>query len=217
MQRNLILKLLILLFFTLVASTQTGRNISSYLYSLIVDKNFHSVVDDKFYRSGKLSNEDLAERIQEHGIKSVINLRRGGDRRGSDGRTQAEVVGSLGGSYYEVRLNSKRPPNDGRLEKLVELFDTVEKPIMVYCTSGTHRSGVAAAVWLLLEEGTQTEAALDQLTSRFGFFKFERYMRYYFSSIPTLDMFIWDFAEANKKDGVSFRQWYQQYIISLQG
>ena len=43
------------------------------------------------------------------------------------------------------------------------------KPVLIHCQSGIDRTGIAAALaCLLLDDSSSTEAALDQLTWRFG-------------------------------------------------
>jgi len=61
----------------------------------------------------------------------------------------------------------KRLPPPESLAAFVELVETAERPILVHCQGGTHRTGVASAVFLLLE-GADLKDAREQFGPFFG-------------------------------------------------
>ena len=58
-------------------------------------------------------------------------------------------------------------PEPEALAWLVGLYESGDTPILVHCQGGTHRSGVAAAVYVLLQGGT-VEDAREQFNQFFN-------------------------------------------------
>lgn len=162
--------------------------VTSYLANTIFANNLHEVVPHRFFRSAEMSRAELKDTIKRHGIKTVIDLRLDPDTPDSTGLREADAAATAGAIYVHLPFSSARADQLDQLAKLLELYDSAPLPILVHCSSGTHRTGVAAALWLLEKEHRPYDEAMLQLTPRYGFFRLERDMKSFFQGAPTLDM-----------------------------
>lgn len=162
--------------------------VTSYLANTIFANNLHEVAPQKFYRSAEMSRAELQATIKQRGIKTVIDLRLDEDAPDSTGLSEADAASAVGAGYIHLPFSSSRADQLEQILKLLTAYDTSPLPILVHCSSGTHRSGVAAALWLMEKEARSYDEAMLQLTPRYGFFRFERDMKSFFQGAPTLDM-----------------------------
>jgi protein tyrosine phosphatase (PTP) superfamily phosphohydrolase (DUF442 family) len=180
---------------------------SPYFWSKAFEHNFHAVVPGRFYRSAEMSPDDLGRLIDEHGIKSVLDLRLSGDDPDAEGVREADVAARHGAQYRNVSMTSSRATQRTRILKLLDAFDELPTPILVHCTSGSERSGVASAIWLMEKERRPVDEARGQLALRYGFNEVERDLRCFFQGEPTLDRIVSEYAKVRAGREVSFRQW----------
>lgn len=186
--------------------------VTSYVSNILFRNNLHAVVDNRFYRSARMSNADLKEVIREKGIKTVINLSRGGGSAENGEMGERAVVESQNVKYLEIPLNGKRIPSRDRLLPLLSAYETSPLPILVHCSSGTHRSGLAAAIWLLEQEAASIDLAEKQLSARYGFFRFERILKSYFEGRSTIDEVLWSYKREMAEQGIPFSTWALQHL-----
>jgi protein tyrosine/serine phosphatase len=133
-----------------------------------LSENFHTVIDHKVYRSAQLGSESLESHIAREGVRSIVNLR--GFNPGREWYQQECAVAMRNGvRHFDLPIDSDSPPTGQELADLVQVLKTCPKPVLLHCQSGIDRSGVAAAISVLLldKEGT-LDKALDQLSLRFG-------------------------------------------------
>ncbi len=125
--------------------------------------NFRIGVPGVLYRANTLPPESLAKYIDEYGIKSVVNLR----GKLSDAQwwqDENTVTQEHGAAMYNVELLAHEYPPPKELERLLEIFDTAQQPLMVHCFAGVDRTGTASALWFLEKEGRTLKEALKQLS-----------------------------------------------------
>lgn len=199
------LSLLVILVPQIVGDTTV---VTSYLANLLFRNNLHEVSAGRFYRSGEMSHKDLQQTIKELGIKTVIDLRWASDEPEADGLQEKDVVQGAGADYYHLRFKSSALPKTERVDRLLELYDSASEPILVHCSSGTHRTGMASAIWVNQRLGLGEEAMREQMSIKYGFFRWERQIKEFFQKQKTLDYLIWDYF-AEKKPDESFRQWWE--------
>ena len=131
--------------------------------------NVHVVQDGILYRSAQLNGQKLANVIAAYGIKSVINLR--GENRGSwwyD--NEVEVTVAHGVSHFDVRMTTLRDTDDATVTQLMETLRTAPRPRLIYCESGSDRTGVAAALYERFLKDRPAEVAAGQISFRYGHF-----------------------------------------------
>lgn len=133
--------------------------------------NFHEVESGLFYRSGQLSNHQLEIAIEEHGIRTVINLR-GSDPHDDWYRNEVEVCARMGVAHHDLSMSARRLPHKDDVLELLRLYDESDYPILVHCQGGSDRSGLASALWIMEILGKSKRHARDQLSARY--FHFER-------------------------------------------
>lgn len=188
----------------LVLASGEVTSLLSYPVNLIFNHNVHAVSAGRLYRAATLPEEKLRRFLKEKKIKSVIDLRRGEDRANPSER---RVVESMGVSYAKVPLNAGTVPGRERILLLLDLFNALPEPILLHCDSGTHRSGVAAALWLMEREGATLKTASEQLSVRYGYFRLERIIKSLMMGVPTIDTLLLDYGNYHAGPQISFRQW----------
>lgn len=129
--------------------------------------NYHAVIPGELYRSGQLGAAALERRIEQDGIRSVVNLR--GTQSDRDWY-HAEVATTRAAdvAHFDMRLSSARPLDDGDARRLLALLQAAPKPVLVHCEGGADRTGLASALYLAAQ-GTPLDEAGGQLSARFGF------------------------------------------------
>lgn len=180
--------------------------ITSYIANLAFRNNFHEVVPGRFYRAGEMTHSDLRETIERVGIKTVIDLRLDIDDPVA-GQYEKDVVEKEGTAYYHVSLASSTIPKASKLIELLDVFDKSAVPVLVHCSSGTHRTGVASVIWLVENEGWSLDRAQEQLGLKFGFFQIERSIKSFLQGKDTLDDVIQHYGASIATRPESFRQW----------
>ena len=133
---------------------------------MTMDRNRHVVVPGRVYRSAQLTPAQLERDVRKHDIKTVVNLR---GRPFSDWYpAQSETTQGLGISQEDVTTSANRLPAPVEVRRLVEVFDHSEHPILIHCQQGADRTGLAAAVYLLLYTDADFATARRQCSPRYG-------------------------------------------------
>ena len=181
--------------------------ITSYISSILTNNNFHTVVEDRLYRSGDMSNKELSKLLKDKKINTVVDLHYGDDEPDRDGLIAENIVTESGANYFHVPLLGSRIPSIETVRSLVKVFDQASFPVLVHCSSGTHRSGVASIIWLLTQENVDPKIAVQQLSTKYGYFYFERWLKGKIQGHATIDQLIWNYIEDYNQNGISFRDW----------
>ena len=180
---------------------------TSYVSNVVFNHNLHEVVPGRFYRSAEMSRKDLAQVVSERGIRSVIDLRIDEDGIDSSGKSEAQAVSEVGGTYRHIAFSSRRADQRESILKLLQAYSELPPPILVHCSSGTHRSGVASAIWLLEKEGRTPNEAAQQLSLKYGFLQWERDLKALIQGKPTLDRVISAYQETRGNSTLAFSDW----------
>lgn len=124
--------------------------------------NFHTVVEERLYRSGQIPSVRLAAYLEKYNIKTIINL---------CGKSKSEeaVAAQYGAKVLHAPMSANAASSKEQLEKLLACFDIAQEPILVHCLQGINRTGEAVALWLLDKKGASKELALEQFASKFGY------------------------------------------------
>jgi protein tyrosine phosphatase (PTP) superfamily phosphohydrolase (DUF442 family) len=139
--------------------------VSPYLGPL--GENFHPVIAGCVYRSAQLSPESLEDRAAQKGISSIINLR--GPNPGQNWYDQECAVARRQDlKFYDLPVDSQCPTAP-ELRELLCVLEQCPKPVLIHCQSGIDRSGIVAAICiLLLDEAGSLEQARAHLGWRYG-------------------------------------------------
>lgn len=128
--------------------------------------NFHAVEHGKLYRSAQLSARKFAHYIKKFQIKSIINLR-GKNSAQSWWQKEKSSARKFNVELFDIPMSACRFSSKHEITQLLALYDHAPKPILIHCYSGADRSGEAAALWALDQQGTDKAQALKQLSFKY--------------------------------------------------
>ena len=112
------------------------------------------------YRSGHPMPYQL-RRAQRDGVKSVLSLR-GAEAHVGSNQLEWDTCKRIGLKLVHFPLGSRSEPSRDQVLKLIELMETLPKPLLVHCKSGADRAGLASTIYLI-EHGESLETAMKQL------------------------------------------------------
>jgi hypothetical protein len=165
--------------------------------------NRHAVVPGRVYRCAQPSEADLRELVGDFHVRTVINLRGVSHTQGWY-EVEARTLHDLNVSQEDVTLSANRLPPPSELRRLIDVLDHTEYPIAFHCKQGADRTGLAAAVVLLLSPDATLSDAMRQLWPRYGHVQFGR--------TAAIDEFFdlykaWLTAEGAEHSPARFRRW----------
>jgi protein tyrosine/serine phosphatase len=192
--KNKILKVAALLFVII------GIIVVAGFWYLREQGNFHPVTPGEAYRSAQMDRDELTYYLHKYKIRSVINLR-GKNPGYSWYREELSTCRHLGVRHYNLGLSAEHRPSLTDIRKLLIIFKTAPRPVLIHCESGADRSGLVAALWKIVVDGTPKSVAQKQLSLRFGHLPFgptqamDRFLSQWVTPITTE----FDSAKANYK------------------
>ena len=114
------------------------------------------------------SNQPGPERfpaLKEIGIRTIVNLR--GPSAFAVYLFEKEACEEHAITLIDHQIGAySLSPRDAYL-RLFEIFDRIERPFLMHCKSGADRSGLAAALYLLDQEGATVDQAKRQLALKY--------------------------------------------------
>lgn len=132
--------------------------------------NFHAIEEGRAYRCAQLYPDTLEWVVKRHGVRTVINLR-GPNPQTDWWPAEKQRCEKLGVKLVDIPLSAFRlPPPD----KLLELFDAIKnspEPVLFHCRAGADRTGMAAAIWRMMQRGDSESAAAAELSIKYGHFR----------------------------------------------
>lgn len=128
--------------------------------------SIHSVIPNKVYRSAQLPEQVLRNVIQSKQIKTIINLR-GANPNKKWYQDEFNLSQQMNIKHYDITLSSHLLPSKQRLQKLVYLLMTEQRPILVHCLSGSDRAGLASAIALILNGKQSLKDAEQQFSWKY--------------------------------------------------
>jgi protein tyrosine phosphatase (PTP) superfamily phosphohydrolase (DUF442 family) len=176
---------------------------------VMLGRNEHAVLPGLAYRCAQLTGEQLEQAIRKHQIRTVVNLR-GCNPQVPWYVEEARATCQTDAAQEDISFSAGRVPSIIEMRRLVEVLDRTEYPILLHCKRGADRTGLAAAVLVLLQaDGTLAEAR-RQLGLRYGHVALRR---------PAfLDTFLdqyeaWLSQQAQDHSQTVFRQWLRREYI----
>lgn len=135
--------------------------------AVYLGRNWHAIVPGQAYRCAQLPPEQLIADIQRYGIRTVINLRGTSPDFGWY-LNECRATRDADISQEDITLSAYRLPARHELRRLVEVLDRADRPILLHCRQGVDRTGLAAALFLLLNSDATLDEARKQLGFRYG-------------------------------------------------
>jgi protein tyrosine phosphatase (PTP) superfamily phosphohydrolase (DUF442 family) len=133
--------------------------------------NFHVVVPALVYRSAQLDSGSLESSIRRYHIQTIINLRGTNPNEGWYAQERA-VAQRNNVRHFDIPTDSVSLLTAAEFRQLLSILDSsADGPILIHCQSGVNRTGIMAAVCvLLLEDAGGLAKARNQLRWEYGNF-----------------------------------------------
>ncbi len=128
----------------------------------VVPKNFGVVEEGSLYRSGGMSPHQLREKIEEHGIRTVVDF--GGYRWGSvEQRAVFNVLDDLGVEHHRLPLKGDGTGDPNMYVAALRLMtDESKRPMLVHCAAGAQRTGACFILYRTHVQGWEKERAIAE-------------------------------------------------------
>jgi len=159
--------------------------------------NLHQIAPGVF-RSNQPTFERL-EAIKKRGICDIVNLR--GKSEAAHYLIEKERCQALGLQMHNISLQARRVPEKQHLQKLIRLFQQLDKPFLMHCKSGSDRAGLASVIYILTQTGESIAAAKPMLSFRFLHLKLTK--------TGVLDYLLREYERAFDLSGVRFENWLE--------
>jgi protein tyrosine phosphatase (PTP) superfamily phosphohydrolase (DUF442 family) len=131
--------------------------------------NIHEVVPGSVYRSAQLSPDELRELLEKQGIRTVVNLR-GYCSPFEWYLDECRTTHAMNVCQEDITLSAIRLPPPMELRRLIEVLDRAEHPVLLHCRQGADRTGLASAIAMLLQPGSDLGVARGQCSIRYAHF-----------------------------------------------
>ncbi len=130
-------------------------------------RNWREVLPGRVYRCAQMSPDTLHDTIANHGIKTVVNLR-GCCQYADWYLNESRVTHNCDISQEDITLSAVRLPSPDEIRRLVEVIEHTDYPILIHCRQGIDRTGLVAALIVLLQTDATVAEAREQLGLRYG-------------------------------------------------
>lgn len=141
-------------FLSLTITTQSHADIA--WDATLAARNFHTVEQNKLYRSAQLTKNEISKIIEQYNIKTVINLR--GENIGESWYDNEKMVTEKYNVHHvDISMSADTIPHRNNLLKLLDAYQNAPRPILIHCKAGADRTGEAVAIYAM-EFMNQTRA-----------------------------------------------------------
>lgn len=138
-----------------------------YVAYIMETGNFHCITPGESYRSAQLDGNQLEYYIKRNHIKSILNLR-GSSFDMQWYRDEIGMSAKYKVAHYDVTLSASSEPTMDDVKKIIAIFNTAPRPILIHCKAGADRSGLVAAMWKVVVDKEPKSEARKQLTIFYG-------------------------------------------------
>ncbi len=128
-----------------------------WLYWVRVQNRFATITEGEVYQSSAMTADEMAELVNEFGIRTVIDMRRE-DEGGENMVAERRVLADLGVIFFH--LPSLQVPNDETVDRFLQyVADEEHRPFLIHCKHGEGRSVLFAALYRIEFEGWSNQRA----------------------------------------------------------
>ena len=136
-------------------------------FGIFLGANFHMIVPGRVFRSAQLSGRALEQKLRVWGIRTVVNLR-GNCDPSPWYLYESRATNRLNVCQEDISFSAGHLPSVSEVRRMVEVLDRTDYPILLHCRRGADRTGMAAAMVLLLQTNASLRQACEQLGLRYG-------------------------------------------------
>jgi len=142
---------------------------SKYVYDIHFNYNFKEISKNKVYKSGVIPPEKIAGYIEDHQLKSVIDLR---FPHTKDKINNPEIPEELtaeklaveqlvGVNYFN--LGTDQVPTQDTVDEFLEIMDDPSNyPVLIHCYHGVGRAQMFSALYRIEYEGWTNQEAREK-------------------------------------------------------
>ena len=136
---------------------------ASFLLHNFLSGNLHTVIPGLVYRSAILSKPKLIAVIDQHHIKAILNLA-GEHVDASWYRDERQISQQQHIEHRDFSLPAHGKISRLRLRALMQLLQHLPQPLLVHCRAGADRTGLAAAMLIILHGNYVSDDWQDQVS-----------------------------------------------------
>jgi uncharacterized protein (TIGR01244 family) len=155
-------------------------------------------VTPQFWRAAQPTPRQF-EQAARVGIKTIINLR--GGREFGSWPLERQACEDLGLNLVDFVIRSRGAPDRERIASAKGFFEGLAYPVLAHCKSGADRAGFMSTLYLLIHEKRPLDEALQQLSWKYGHFKFAK--------TGILDAFFERYRVEGLDKGIDFQTWIE--------
>lgn len=150
-----------------------------------------------FFRSGQLDAERLESLLLKGGVRTVVNLR--GERSERHWYIEElETCKDLGVTHHDLRIPQMEPSREAILEYIGIIESDDNYPLLVHCTGGKDRSGLASAIYRMVKLGDEVREAMKELNPNA-------------SKGSTIRRFFEDYKSRGQDEGITFKEYVTRW------
>jgi protein tyrosine/serine phosphatase len=155
-------------------------------------------VDDDLWRAAQPSPTHL-RKAKADGFKTILNLR--GPRNDGPYTLEREACADLGLTLIDFPIRSRSALDRPTVLAAIDLWQTLEYPVLIHCKSGADRTGFMATMYLWQHKGVPLRQAMHQLSLRYGHVRQAK--------TGVIDFFYEQYLRAEAESGIGFRDWVE--------
>ncbi|AFX99149.1 hypothetical protein A1OE_968 [Candidatus Endolissoclinum faulkneri L2] len=155
-------------------------------------------VDGDLWRSAQPSPAHL-QKIKAEGFKTILNLR--GSRNDATYILERAACTELKLNLVDFRIRSRSASNKLTMLASIDIWKTLEYPVLMHCKSGSDRTGFMATMYLWQHKKVPLRQAMNHLSLRYGHVKQAK--------TGVIDFFYEQYLQAEKESGIGFRKWVE--------
>lgn len=128
--------------------------------------NYHAVIPGELYRSARMSAGTLSEHADSDRLASVLNL-----CPETNSVWHAREQSACSGRkirHIDFPMAGNESPDQSKMDELVEIMRAAPKPMLIHCTHGADRTGLAVALYLSAVRKLPEAESRRALSIRFG-------------------------------------------------
>lgn len=151
-----------------LACGMTGLGVVANQFKYYVwPKRFRVVEAGRIYRGGWQKSGPLRRILQEHHIKTLLNVACNPPEPDADG--EGPITRELGVAWHKILMPGTGLGTYDQLDEAANvLAEPSNWPVFVHCAAGVHRTNMSIAAYRLKHCGWRLDQALDEM-ARYGF------------------------------------------------
>jgi hypothetical protein len=105
----------------------------------------------------------LPELISDYNLASILNLR-GGSSQDWWYSAEVKTANDHGLAFFDLPLSATKRPGRRELLQLIDTFVSCRYPLLIHCKAGADRTGLASAIYLMVQRAEPPRQALRAFT-----------------------------------------------------